>query len=176
MAKASKKKTTALESGPVAERPHIAPVYGVPKNKKGLLDWSHVTERMTNAKVYWISTADRKGKPHATPVDGLWIDNALYFGGDPTTRRNRNLAVNPATNVHLEEGHNVVILEGESVPVPTDAPDLAQRLADASAAKYGFGFPPETYAVPGMYYVFRPRVAFAWSQFPRDMTRWEFVP
>ena len=177
MAKAAaKKKPTARDNSPVAGRPRIAPIYGVPKHKKGLLDWAHVQERMTSAKVYWIATSGPEGKPHATPVDGLWLDDALYFGGDPSTRRNRNLAVNPATSVHLEEGNNVVILEGESRPLALDTPELAQRLADATAAKYGYGFPTQVYATPGMYYVFRPRVAFAWTQFPGDMTRWEFAP
>lgn len=162
------KPTTAKPS-----RPQIAPIYGVPKHNKGLLDWAHVQARMTESRVYWISTASRQGKPHSTPVDGMWVDNTLYFGGDPSTRRNRNLAVNPAVSVHLESGSDVIILEGKAEAITPD-PALAQRLADASNAKYGYGFTAESFMQPGMYFMLRPRQVFAWKQFPMDVTRWEF--
>lgn len=170
------KKPTPPNKGPVASRPRMAKIYSVPKNKKGLLPWSHVQERMTNAQVYWITTSSPEGKPHATPIDGLWLDDALYFGGDPSTRRNRNLAVNSATSIHLEDGSNVVMLEGVSTPLLADTPGLVQRLMDANEAKYGYRVPGKPYSTPDMYYVFRPRVAFAWTQFPSDVTRWELNP
>ena len=90
----SKKKPAHQEAGPIASRPSI-PGYGIPKDKKGLLSWSHVTERMVTAMQYWISTVGPDSRPHATPVDGLWLDDRLYFGGNPQTRRHRNLAANP---------------------------------------------------------------------------------
>lgn len=155
-----------------ASRPRIAEIYGVPKNSKGLLDWAHVQQRMTEARVYWIASASATGKPHATPVDGMWLDDALYFGGDPSTRRNRNLQANPAVSVHLESGSDVVILEGNASPIVLDLA-MAQRLADASNAKYGYGFTAESFMQLGMYFVLRPRVVFAWKQFPQDVTRWE---
>src|SRR5687768_3182446 len=77
---------------PRASRPQIPADYGIPKSKKGLLPWSHVTERMTRAMHYWVCTISPDGHPHAMPVDGLWLDDRLYFGGSPQTRRNRNLA------------------------------------------------------------------------------------
>lgn len=169
----SRKKTGTDAAGVKASRPRIAPIYGVPKHTKGLLSWDHVRERMTNAKVYWICTATRDGKPHATPVDGLWLDDGLYFGGDPSTRRNRNLDANPAVCVHLEEGYDVVILEGEAHPLGAPEREFAVRMANASNQKYGYGVSPDDYARGGSY-VFRPRVVYAWKQFPQDMTRWEF--
>ena len=98
---------------PKVSRPQIPAMYGIPTHNKGLLPWSHVSERMAEARVYWISTVDPSGHPHATPVDGLWLDDRLYFGGSPETRRNRNLAQNPSVCVHLENGSDVVILHGE---------------------------------------------------------------
>ncbi len=113
------------------------------------------------------------GHPYATPVDGIWFDGRLYFGGSPQTRRNRNLAANPATCVHLESGTDVVILHGESYEVRAPGKVLAGRLAEATKAKYGYGWKPEDYEKsPGMY-VFRPRIVLAWKQFPKDVTRWE---
>lgn len=172
MAKETERKKQSNPLTIRVSRPSIAKIYGIPKHNKGMLDWAHVRERMTNAKVYWICTVSPKGKPHATPVDGMWVDDKLYFGGDPTTRRNRNLDTNPAVSVHLEEGYNVVILEGDALPLGKPTRELAVRLADASNKKYGYGFTPEHYSGEGMY-AFRPRVVFAWKQFPQDVTRWK---
>ncbi len=157
----------------MASRPYMpGPAYGVPKSETGLLPWSRVAERMAQAMHYWICTVSPDGRPHATPVDGLWLEDRLYFGGSPQTRRNRNLAANPAVCVHLESGAEVVILHGKA---HLGAPDraLAIRLAQASAQKYGYGPKPEEYEADGVH-VFRPHEVFAWKQFPKDATRWRF--
>ena len=113
-----KRASPSAEPTLVASRPYSPGAeYGMPKSKRGLLPWQHVSERMAAARYYWISTVDPDGRPHATPVDGLWLDDLLYFGGSPTTRRNRNLALNPATCVHLESGIDVVILHGDAHPL-----------------------------------------------------------
>ena len=74
-------------------RPQMPAEYGLPKDTKGLLDWSYVREQMTKAQHYWICTVTPDGRPHATPVDGLWIEDRLYFGGSPKTRWQRNLKI-----------------------------------------------------------------------------------
>jgi nitroimidazol reductase NimA-like FMN-containing flavoprotein (pyridoxamine 5'-phosphate oxidase superfamily) len=172
MKQSSKKKQADQEEGPKASRPHI-PGYGIPKDKKGLLPWSHVSERMAKAMHYWIGTVSPDGRPHATPVDGLWLDDQLYFGGSPQTRRNRNLAANPAVCVHLENGTDVVILHGDAQELRAPDRSLATRLVEASAKKYGYRPKPEDIGAGGTF-VFRPRVVFAWKQFPKDATRWHF--
>jgi nitroimidazol reductase NimA-like FMN-containing flavoprotein (pyridoxamine 5'-phosphate oxidase superfamily) len=151
----------------------MPPGYGIPKDKKGLLPWSHVTERMAEAMHYWVCTVSPDGRPHATPVDGLWLDDQLYFGGSPQTRRNRNLAANPAVCIHLESGMDVVILHGEAHELRAPDRSLTTRLAEASAKKYGWAPKPEDIGAGGTY-VFRPRVVLAWKQFPKDATRWQF--
>lgn len=155
---------------PIASRPQLPAEYGVSQSTKGLLPWSHVTERMTKASHYWMSTVSPDGRPHATPVDGLWLEDRLYFGGSPHTRRQRNLAANPAVCVHLESGTDVVILHGEA---RHERPDraLATRLAEASTKKYGYAPKADEYETSGVH-VFRPRVAFAWTNLPKDATRW----
>ena len=173
-ARSAQKKSAKGEGGPAASRPYI-PGYGIPKDQKGLLPWSHVTERMAKATHYWISTISPDGRPHATPVDGLWLEDRLYFGGSPQTRRNRNLAANPAVCVHLESGTDVVILHGDAHELRAPDRALATRLIEASAKKYGYAPKPEDFAAGGTY-VFRPRVVFAWSQFPKDATRWHLTP
>jgi len=161
-------------TGPVASRPAIQD-YGVPKSKAGLLSWEDIDKRLTDSRYYWICTVDTKGQPHTTPVDGLWLDETLYFGGSPSTRRNRNLVNNSKVSVHLESGSDVVILHGEAGEQPPLDRALAARLAELHGIKYGYGFKAENFVSggPGLY-IFRPRVAFAWSQFPKDATRWDF--
>jgi nitroimidazol reductase NimA-like FMN-containing flavoprotein (pyridoxamine 5'-phosphate oxidase superfamily) len=166
----SKEKQTSHVSGPIASRPHI-PDYGIPKDKKGLLPWSHVSERMAKATHYWVCTVDPDGRPHATPVDGLWLDDQLYFGGSPKTRRNRNLAANSAVAVHLESAMDVVILHGDAHELRAPDRSLAIRLSEASVKKYGYGPRPEDFAAGGTF-VFRPQMALAWTKFPKDATRW----
>jgi hypothetical protein len=148
------------------------PSYGVPRTRQGLLAWSHVVGRLEEARVYWISTVDPQGRPHATPVDGLWREDALYFGGSPRTRRNRNLEVNPAVCLHLESGTDVVILHGEA-HLTSVAAATAAWLAEANSRKYGYPSKPEDYR-SGVH-VFRPSIGFAWTRFPKDVTRFRFA-
>jgi hypothetical protein len=157
---------------PHSERPVLPAVYGIPSDRRGLLGWSHVEQRMSEAKVYWIATVSPDGRPHATPVDGLWRDGSLYFSGHPQTRRQRNLAANPAVCVHLESGTDVVTMNGSAHRITVD-PDLAEQLAADSRAKYGYGS-ADLY-LDNDVCVFRPVEAFAWSQFPKDMTRWRLT-
>lgn len=75
---------TERSDHPLAERPAIAdPAYGVPRDRKGLLPRTHVAERMGQARVYRVSTVDPRRQPHATPLDGSWRDNTLYFRRQP---------------------------------------------------------------------------------------------
>ena len=168
----SKKNQSSPADAPIVSRPKIPAEYGIPKNKKGLLPWTHVSERMSQAMHYWVCTVGSDGRPHATPVDGLWLDDTLYFGGSSQTKRNRNLLVNPAVSVHLDSSDDVVILQGEA-QLHTPNHELAVQLSKASAEKYGYGPGPESYQQMGIY-VFRPQIVFAWKQFPKDATRWQF--
>src|SRR5215471_19964082 len=159
---------------PLTDRPRMPKQYRLPRDKKGLLAWSYVVERMTEAKHYWICTVTPDGRPHATPVDGLWMDDVLYFGGSPETRWQRNLVENPACSIHLENALEVVILRGEAHIAHKIDPALAQSLSKASKEKYGFAPSPKDYEKGGVY-VFRPKVVLAWQHFPKDATRWRFI-
>ncbi len=55
---------------------------------------------MVAARDYWVATVHPDGRPHLTPVWGLWVDGAFYFGSGPQTRKARNLAENPSVAVH----------------------------------------------------------------------------
>jgi hypothetical protein len=156
---------------PVATRPRFPREYGVPSHDKGLLPWSHATTKLTNAEHYWICTVNANGRPHATPVDGIWLGDCFYFGGSPEARWRRNLSANPSMCLHLENAMDVVTLEGEARIEMVDRA-LAQRLADISNEKYGYGVNPKEYEKGVL--TFRPLVAFAWTNFGKDSTRWQF--
>lgn len=98
---------------PKRSRPSI-PDYGIPESEEGMLPWSHVVERLPGLRNYWVSTTRPDGRPHATPVWGAWVEDTLYFGGGPDTRRSRNLDANPNLVIHLESGDDVVIVEGST--------------------------------------------------------------
>ena len=45
--------------------------------------------------MYWLSTVRPDGRPHVTPLLGIWLDGALYFCTGPDERKAKNLARNP---------------------------------------------------------------------------------
>jgi hypothetical protein len=155
------------------DRPQMPKQYRLPKDRKGLLPWSHVDQRMKEAMRYWICTVTPDGRPHATPVDGLWLDDSLYFGGSPETRWRQNLSANPAVSIHLENALEVVILRGKGGVLTELDPVLAQTLSKASKDKYGFALSPKDYEKSGIC-VFHPQIVLAWQHFPKDATRWRF--
>ena len=119
-----------LPPEPKASRPYVEG-YGIPKNMKGALPWSFVGERMAKSKNYWICTSSPEGLPHTVPTWGVWVDDAVYFGGSPKTRWGRNLAANPAVAVHLEDGTEVVILEGTVRRITDPKDSMTTRVMDA---------------------------------------------
>jgi hypothetical protein len=166
---------TEMSAAPRADRPYVEG-YGIPETEEGMLPWSHVEKRMAAALTYWISTVDEQNRPHATPVWGVWMDGTLFFDGSPSTRRGRNLAENTAVAVHLESGTDVVIVHGEALQIKEPDLALAGRLAAAYTAKYReMGYSPavDTWKDGGLWRV-TPSAAYAWTQFPKDATRWKF--
>jgi hypothetical protein len=138
------------------------------------LPWSWATERLAPAPVYWLTTVRPDLSPHVRPVDGTWVDNALFVGGSRDAGWIRNLAKDGRVSVHLPDVRGVVILEGEARQVVPDA-GLAERLAAASR-KYEalYGATPASSVVGKPVWAIRPDRAMGWERFPNDATRWRF--
>lgn len=153
---------------PIADRPYIAhPEYGVPKDAKGLIPWARIAERFTGESNFWICTSSPDGWPHVRPTWGVFVDDTICFGGGPNTRWSRNLAANPRVTVHLESGTEVVIAEG-SVDRITEAEDpRLKAIDDAYEAKYNMRHGPPIWLLA-------PTTVIAWSNFPKDATRFRF--
>jgi PPOX class probable F420-dependent enzyme len=145
-------------------RPHI-PDYGIPDNTDGVLPWSFVVERMEKARNYWVSTTRPDGRPHATPVWGVWVEGRLIFGGGPDTRRAQNIAQNPQVSVHLESGDEVVIIEGTATEIH-DKTEM-DKADDVYEVKYNMRHGPHMWEL-------KPRIALAWTKFPDNTTRFHF--
>ena len=160
-----------MSETPQIDRPDMPADYGLKpiKNAADLLSWQWAEERLTASRNYWVSTVDGNGRPHTTPVWGLWYEGAFYFGTSMQSQKARNLAVNPAIVVNLESGDEVVILEGTAVVI-TEA-GLVTQLNDAYQEKYNIKALQE-----GGVYCLRPEKALAWyeSDFPWTATRWRF--
>ena len=171
----SEKISLGSPGGPRAGRPGMAEGYGISSGEEGLLAWDHVRGRMEASRNYWIGTTRPDGRPHAAPVWGVWLDDVLFFGTDPNSRKARNLRANPEVVAHLESGDDCVILEG--VIEEESSPGLRRRVGEAYAAKYGIDAlgGAEDESGPPLY-ALRPRVALAWLErsFPETATRWRF--
>ena len=153
---------------PIAERIDLPEGYGTAATT---MAWAAVRERLEQAPRYWLVTSRADGRAHVVPVDGLWLDDAWWYGGSPETLHQRNLERDPRVVVHLEDTMAAVILEG-SMRRETPPPELANRLAEASKAKYGYAPPSEMYTAGA--WALHPDRARAWSAFPTDVTRFRF--
>jgi general stress protein 26 len=149
--------------------------YGTPGGPDSLRPWSDVEERLRRASNYWITTVGSNARPHARPVDGVWVEGALCFGGSPETRWVRNLMANPSISVHLSSEAEAIILEGVAELVTDPSHPLAAPSMAASKEKYPQYFSGnESPFRP--FWALRPTTAFAWTLegFPRGATRWRF--
>lgn len=148
--------------------------------------WAHARQTLQNAEVYWLSTVRTDGRPHVTPLLGVWFDGALHFCTGPTERKAKNLAQNPqcilTTGCNTLKGLDLAI-EGEAVTVK-DRGKL-RTVADCFESKYGphFESPDGTWAGlgdamrEGEVLVFRvdPTTVFGFGKgTPYSETRWRF--
>ncbi|MEU8709014.1 pyridoxamine 5'-phosphate oxidase family protein [Streptomyces sp. NPDC048565] len=148
--------------------------------------WADAVELLERAELYWLSTVRPEGRPHVTPLIGLWSHGALHFCTGPSERKARNLAANPevvlTTGANtLDQGFDVVV-EGRAARV-TDERRLI-TLAEAWEAKYGaewhFGVTDGMFSngAGGRAEVFAvtPRTAFGFAKgTPYGQTRWRFT-
>ena len=158
---------------PRSARPRFAPGYGIHRGDEGLLPWSWATERLRASRNYWIGSTRPDGRPHAMPVWGAWVGDAVVFGTARDSAKARNLSRNPEVVVHLGSGDEAVVLEG-AVEKVSDLGILG-AYADECQRKYDWR-PDDKELRTGLHYLLRPRVAYAWLErdYPRTATRFAF--
>jgi hypothetical protein len=154
---------------PIVEQLRLPSTYGSPNR---LLDWASVERRLVDSLHYWLATVRRDGTPHVVPVDGMWLDSGCHFGGDPATVHIRNLRRDGRAVLHLEDGESAIIVEGVAEwMTPTET--VAQRLADAAKAKYGYPQSAASY-LEGLWRL-QPIKVLAWTTLYVDATRFSFT-
>ena len=134
--------------------------------------------RLRAAMNYWVGTTRPDGRPHAAPVWGVWLDDALWFG--TAGQKARNLAAHPYAVVHLDSADDVVMFAGP-VDAVRDA-EAIDRPAEAFRAKYvdgESGAPFDVYPALGadpVLYRVQPETGWAWLEgaFVNANTRWTF--
>ncbi|MCW2689996.1 MAG: pyridoxamine-phosphate oxidase [Mycobacterium sp.] len=101
-------------------------------------DWQQVSDALTAAESYWLTTVRSDGRPHITPLIGAWVDDSFVFCTGPEEQKAKNLehstavAVTTGTNT-WKDGLDVVI-EGNAERVTGLA--ALTPLADAIRDKY----------------------------------------
>jgi hypothetical protein len=167
----------ASSQTPVARPARFPSEYGqTPETLGELQEWSDVAARIAAAKNYWVATTTGDGRPHLRPVDGVFVDDRLAFGGSPETGWVRHLQERPDVSISLPDDDDAVILEGRVERVTDPDHSLVGAVDEANRAKYpqyfGEGAPQEFHP----FWTLRPARVYAWSlsEFPRRATRFEF--
>ena len=107
--------------------------------ESGPTSWPEAASVLEAAELYWLTTIRTDGRPHVTPLIGVWQDGAVHFCTGPREQKARNLehhqqvALITGTN-SWAQGIDVVV-EGTAIRVSDKA--TLQRLADGIEAKYG---------------------------------------
>lgn len=164
---------------PTATRASISPSYQGRDPEAArpttLLPWPSAEKRLRAARTYWVVTVDADGWPHPRPLWGLWDEGGFSFSVLGSTRIARNLGTNPRAAIHLEDGENVLAVDGTVETVPEgELPALLERwYAKYAGSDARADQPPDA---DRLVYRLRPRRAHGWTlaAFPSDLTRWTF--
>lgn len=147
--------------------------------------WPDAMAYLRDAELFWVSTVRPNGRPHVTPVVGVWVDDTFYFSCGPEEQKSKNLAANPHCAVttgcnRWDDGLDIV-LHGDAVPVRDR--QVLRRVADAHTAKYGSAWAAEvddngTFRMLGhapVVYQVRPTQALGFGKTNGfSHTRWDF--
>ena len=146
--------------------------------------WAEAVGVLERAELYWLTTVRTDGRPHVTPLIGVFADERVHFCTGLDEQKARNLEHND--RVAITTGNNTwasgldVVVEGTAVRVSDD--DTLQRLADAWEAKYGSEWHWEVadgmfrHADGGAAAVFRiePTKVLAFAKDPHGQTTYRF--
>ena len=146
--------------------------------------WAETLALLRDAELYWFTTVRADGRPHVTPVVGVWHEGGLCGVAGFGEQKARNLARNPV--VALTTGQNTwargtdVVLEGHAERV-MDGPGLA-AVAAAFLAKYGEDWRFEVHrdgfgSEGGETWVFRvrPERVLSFAKDPHGQTTYRFA-
>lgn len=150
--------------------------------------WQQVSDVLAAAKLYWLTTVRKDGRPHITPLIGAWIDDGFVFCTGPEEQKAQNLAASTAvaatTGVNTWNDGLDVVVEGNAERMT--GLDAVTRVADAIREKYGseWDFTPhdegfihtEANGDTDTVYVYRvsPDKVLAFAKSPHGQTTFRF--
>lgn len=141
-----------------------------------LLPWSWAVERLTAARNYWVACVRLDGRPLCRPLWAIWQADGLWF--TTGSQMVRSLPAHPAVSVNLEDGNEVLILEGVAERVR--AKDELARFVAIYNEKYAHtayvqdGNISNAEGPIGPAYRVTPTTVFGWQTDMRDPTCWAF--
>ncbi len=148
--------------------------------------WARGRTILRDAEVYWVSSVRPDGRPHVTPLLGVWLNGAMYFCTGEDERKAKNLTENPhcilTTGCNSLDGLDVVV-EGD-VAMASDEAEL-ENVVNAYESKYGSHFTAPEGTWFGLGDAIRRKEALLYRLAPRrvlgfgkgetfSQTRWEF--
>ena len=159
---------------PKITRPHFPK--GYVDNPKAILPWSHVVEKLSQAINYWTCSVKPNGRPHAIPRWAVMVGDKIYYDGSPETRHAKNISKNPYVTLQLEDGSDVVIVNGKVVELREASLELREKIAKAYTKKYKeLGYAPKpSYWENGGLYMLSIQTVLAWTSFKKDPTKFVF--
>jgi Pyridoxamine 5'-phosphate oxidase len=75
----------------VAEREPVVELPAFSSKGASATTWARGREQFGGAQIYWLSTVRPNGRPHVTPLLGVWRESGLYFCAGPSERKAKNL-------------------------------------------------------------------------------------
>lgn len=164
-------------SAPTASAARFPSEYGqTPELLADLVSWEEVAERIAAAKNYLLATTTDTGRPHQRPVDGVFVEQALCFGGSPETRWVRHLEARREVSLVLPDDDQAVILEGDVELISDPDAPISVASAPANRAKYPQYFQDDAPSEFLPFWCLRPSRIYSWSlsSFPARATRFDF--
>ena len=146
--------------------------------------WDDTVRALAEAELYWLTTVRADGRPHVTPLIGIWHDGAAHFCTGLDEQKTRNLE--HRRQVALTTGSNTwargfdVVVEGVAERV-TDR-DRLQLLAHAYEEKYGAEWHFDvgdglfdSGDLPAVVFRIQPAKVLAFAKEPHGMTTFQFA-
>jgi nitroimidazol reductase NimA-like FMN-containing flavoprotein (pyridoxamine 5'-phosphate oxidase superfamily) len=147
------------------------------------VSWQQVSETLTAAELYWLTTVRRDGRPHITPLIGAWVGESFVFCTGPEEQKAQNLQhcalVAVTTGVNTWNVGLDVIIEGTAERVT--GRDTTTELADSIREKYkgdwdftptddGFGHTDDSGSHTAHVYRVVPAKVLAFAKSPHAQT------
>ncbi len=126
-------------------------MWGEPKDVPPI-EWDDVERRLREAIAYWVVTV-----AGARPVWGVWQDERLLLSVGSSVV-SRGIDESPSASAHLEDAHDVVLVEGAMAWVTDES--VLSSFCDVYNPKYRWDF--TVGEIPGGIAELRPDVVLAW--------------